>query len=89
VYGKYVQGINSAFIHLRGSSWHGQDAKMVFWVERYWIQLLVIAGTAFLLAGMCLYRSYNAHKTHKVVELGASLQTGSVNGSVRIGMKGV
>ncbi|GAX83710.1 hypothetical protein CEUSTIGMA_g11135.t1 [Chlamydomonas eustigma] len=74
VYGKYMQGPDSAFIHLRGSSWHGQDAKFVFWIERYWIQLSVFGGLVFLIAALSLFRIYNTQskQNHRVVEVGSA-----------------
>lgn len=39
----------SFFSHHRGSSWHGKDAKLIFWMGGHWIQI-TIAG--FTIAGV-------------------------------------
>lgn len=54
VYGKYEKTDAAYFKHLHGSSWHGQDAKAVFWLEKYgsWFGAVSIAVllTALLIA---------------------------------------
>ncbi|KAL6759989.1 nucleotide-diphospho-sugar transferase [Haematococcus lacustris] len=37
VYGKYEVTPDAYLRHLHGSSWHGKDAKYVFWLEQYGI----------------------------------------------------
>lgn len=42
-----------------GSSWHGKDARLIFWMGRHWM-LLTVSG--FLVAGvvgLCLWWVYN------------------------------
>lgn len=55
VYGKYEVTSSAYLKHLHGSSWHGNDAKYVFWLEHHGISsaclitvLLVTALTALL-----------------------------------------
>lgn len=39
----------SFFSHHVGSSWHGNDAKLIFWMGRHW---LMLTATGFLAAGV-------------------------------------
>ncbi|KAI9811001.1 MAG: hypothetical protein M1827_005733 [Pycnora praestabilis] len=48
----------SFFSHHRGSSWHGKDARMIFWLGRHWV---IITGVGFFMAGvvgLCLWWIY-------------------------------
>ncbi|CAI7659902.1 unnamed protein product [Penicillium glandicola] len=48
----------SFFTHHRGNSWHGKDARLIFWMGEHWV-FLTVCG--FLLAGVvgfCLWWSY-------------------------------
>lgn len=55
VYGKYDFTGDPAFYHLHGSSWHANDAALVFWLQRNKVALavqgaLVVGGLAGLAA---------------------------------------
>ncbi len=39
----------SFFSHHKGSSWHGKDARLIFWMGSHWIMLTLMG---FLLAGV-------------------------------------
>lgn len=39
----------SFFKHYRGSSWHGKDARLIFWMGRNW---MLLTATGFMLAGV-------------------------------------
>lgn len=39
----------SFFSHHVGNSWHGNDAKLIFWMGRHW---LMLTATGFLVAGV-------------------------------------
>jgi hypothetical protein len=48
----------SFFTHHVGNSWHGKDARLIFWMGQHWM-LLTVAG--FVLAGaagLCLWWAY-------------------------------
>ncbi|KAI9884757.1 MAG: hypothetical protein M1823_003467 [Watsoniomyces obsoletus] len=45
----YAKHATSFFKQYRGSSWHGNDARFVFWMGRHWFLLTV---TGFALAGL-------------------------------------
>ncbi len=51
VYGKYQKTEAAYFKHLHGSSWHGKDAKMVFWLEEYGL----IGGAVLVLIVLTLW----------------------------------
>ncbi|PGH03134.1 hypothetical protein AJ80_08729 [Polytolypa hystricis UAMH7299] len=56
----------SFFVHHQGSSWHGKDAQLIFWMGQHW-KLLTVAG--FLTAGvvgLCLWWLYT-----RVIRLGS------------------
>lgn len=80
IYGKYAKGgPEAAMLHLHGSSWHGKDARVVFWLEAYWLQLLV--GGSFLVGGLAgwLHGRYG----------GARRGTGAVGASAVAGALGL
>lgn len=54
VYGKYDFTGNAAFYHLHGSSWHANDAKLVFWLDKYKTVLIVVGGLAALTVGVAV-----------------------------------
>eukprot|EP00798_Chlamydomonas_sp_ICE-L_P019948 gene19948-26656_t len=62
LYGKYEKGPDALMEHLHGSSWHGNDAKGVFFIEHHWKALLAIAGVALVVAAWLLLRSYGGVK---------------------------
>ncbi|KAK2748091.1 hypothetical protein FQN57_001214 [Myotisia sp. PD_48] len=48
----------SFFTHHPGSSWHGKDARLIFWMGGHW---MLLTASGFLLAGLvglCLWSSY-------------------------------
>ncbi len=51
--------------HRRGSSWHGGDAKLVFWIERYW-KLLLAAAAVCLAAAVVLAWRRRSSATERV-----------------------
>ena len=55
LYGKYDKGPAATMEHLHGSSWHGSDAKLVFWAERYWGALVALGGCAALALAAWVY----------------------------------
>lgn len=57
VYGKYEVTEDAAFYHLHGSSWHADDAALIFWLDRHKLALIV-AGCllAACLLGIALLR---------------------------------
>ena len=50
LYGKYVEGTNPLFLHLHGSTWHGDDAKSILWFVHHRLLLGLLAGC--LLCGL-------------------------------------
>lgn len=44
VYGKYNITSAAYLKHLHGSSWHGNDASYIFWLEHYGIKTLAVVG---------------------------------------------
>ena len=51
LYGKYEKGPAALMIHLHGSSWHGNDAGFVFWLDTHW-KGLVLIGCCIVLSGL-------------------------------------
>ena len=52
LYGKYVPAGESLFVHLFGSSWHGDDAKSALWLVHHPLLLLgagVLSAVAYAL----------------------------------------
>lgn len=68
----------SFFRTYEGNSWHGKDARFIFWMGRNWVLLTVVgfavAGVVFL-AGWFVYR--------RVIGWGKR-RKGSVNGSPKL-----
>ena len=68
----------SFFRTYEGNSWHGKDARFIFWMGRNWVLLTVVgfavAGIVFL-AGWFVYR--------RVIGWGKR-RKGSVNGSPKL-----
>lgn len=60
----------SFFIRYGGSSWHGRDARFIFWMAAHWMLLTALGFIAAGVVGMCLWRIYRrisssgAHKRH-------------------------
>ncbi|KAJ5902506.1 Mannosyl phosphorylinositol ceramide synthase SUR1 [Penicillium taxi] len=55
---EYNQHSWSFFTHHVGNSWHGKDARLIFWMGQHWLFLTV---SGFLLAGVfgvCLWWTY-------------------------------
>ena len=46
LYGKYDASGDAAFYHLHGSSWHADDAALIFWLDRNKRLLVSLAGLA-------------------------------------------
>jgi hypothetical protein len=53
MYGKYVRSSRQLFVHLHGSSWHGEDARSVLWILRHPVILLCAICAGF---GAAAYR---------------------------------
>lgn len=58
IYGKYVKGPEAYMKHLHGSSWHGSDAKYIFVLEEYWLQLVVVGSVCALALAYHVYQHY-------------------------------
>lgn len=56
----------SFFTHHRGNSWHGKDARFIFWMGQHWILLTFLGFTLAGVVGFCLWWSYG-----RVMLLGA------------------
>lgn len=50
MYGKYANSSEAIFVHLFGSSWHGEDAKSVLWIFKH--RWFVVGMTAMALVGV-------------------------------------
>jgi len=42
--GKYDLSGDPVFYHLHGSSWHADDAQLIFWAEKHKTALLALGG---------------------------------------------
>lgn len=62
LYGKYDKGPAATMEHLHGSSWHGGDAKLVFWFERYWGALVALGGCVALALAAWAYCRWGSSK---------------------------
>ncbi|KAI5307718.1 hypothetical protein KEM55_007600 [Ascosphaera atra] len=49
----------SFFTYHKGSSWHGKDAQLIFWMGQNWIMLTVLGTVLCLLVGFTLYKCYS------------------------------
>ncbi|KAJ5972778.1 uncharacterized protein N7479_002696 [Penicillium vulpinum] len=56
----------SFFTHHRGNSWHGKDARLIFWMGQHWFFLTVCGFLLAGVVGVCLWWSYG-----RVMLLGA------------------
>jgi mannosyltransferase OCH1-like enzyme len=48
----------SFFSHHRGNSWHGKDAKMIFWMARHWMLLTALGFALAGCVGLCFWWVY-------------------------------
>ncbi|KAI9677653.1 MAG: hypothetical protein M1817_006608 [Caeruleum heppii] len=48
----------SFFAHHRGSSWHGRDAQLIFWMGRHWMFITAIGFVLAGLVGLCAWWVY-------------------------------
>jgi len=48
----------SFFKHYEGSSWHGKDAKLIFWMGSHWFFLTVMGFLIAGVVGFCLWWLY-------------------------------
>jgi len=55
-YGKYDFSGDPVFYHLHGSSWHADDAAVVFWLDKY-KGLLIGLGVVVVIAGVAVWYS--------------------------------
>ena len=53
MYGKYVVSPDPLFLHLHGSSWHGEDAKSVLWFLRH--PVVIASVVLILVAVLAIY----------------------------------
>jgi hypothetical protein len=62
-YGKYDFSGDAHFYHLHGSSWHADDAQLIFWLDRHKV-VLVLLGSLVAAggAGLVLLRCVLAHR---------------------------
>lgn len=72
MYGKYASSLHPLFLHLHGSSWHGEDARSVLWCLRHPIILLcaVLAGLGAAGAQFWLARRNLRNKTTEGADAG-------------------
>ncbi|KAK9818085.1 hypothetical protein WJX72_006886 [[Myrmecia] bisecta] len=71
MYGKYVKAANPLFVHLHGSSWHGNDAQSVRWFLKHPLLLgVALLMTLSTLGGVLLTRKLAAKRA-------SSLEAGS------------
>ena len=54
VYGKYDFSGDPVFYHLHGSSWHADDAAVVFWLDKYKVHLIGL-GMVVAIAGVAVW----------------------------------
>jgi len=82
----------SFFRIYKGDSWHGNDAKLIFWMGRNWLLLTVLGfllGGAVAVAVWCIYSrlvAMGATRKRRVTlpTAGGSGGVGSVGGSPRV-----
>ncbi|KAI5294123.1 hypothetical protein KEM52_004671 [Ascosphaera acerosa] len=48
----------SFFTYHKGSSWHGKDAQLIFWMGQNWMLLTVLGTTLVLAVGYVAYKCY-------------------------------
>ncbi|KAK2764906.1 hypothetical protein FQN54_008603 [Arachnomyces sp. PD_36] len=48
----------SFFTHHQGSSWHGKDARLIFWMGGHWMLLTTIGFLVAGIVGFCLWWAY-------------------------------
>ncbi|KAI9847834.1 MAG: hypothetical protein M1837_001727 [Sclerophora amabilis] len=48
----------SFFTHHRGNSWHGKDAKLIFWMGRHWMLITTLGFVFAGLVGLCAWWVY-------------------------------
>jgi len=53
MYGKYIASPDPLFLHLHGSSWHGDDAKSVLWFLRH--PIVIVSAVLLLLVVLALH----------------------------------
>lgn len=56
LYGKYVPTGESLFVHLFGSSWHGEDAKSALWLVHHPAVLLAASAMSAMACALYLWR---------------------------------
>jgi len=56
----------SFFTHHTGNSWHGKDARFIFWMGQHWVFLTIMGFALAGVVGICLWWTYG-----RVVLLGA------------------
>ncbi|KAJ5569994.1 uncharacterized protein N7459_009424 [Penicillium hispanicum] len=48
----------SFFTHHTGNSWHGKDARFIFWMGQHWMFLTLCGFLLAILVGFCLFWTY-------------------------------
>jgi len=73
----------SFFSHHRGSSWHGEDARLIFWMGSHWMLLTALGFLAAGVVGFVLWWGYR-----RILLFGArKIQPrGSSKGGLRVSM---
>lgn len=62
-YGKYDFTGDAYFYHLHGSSWHADDAQLIFWLDRHKLVLVLLGSLlAAGLAGLAVLRCIMQHR---------------------------
>lgn len=56
----------SFFTHHTGNSWHGKDARLIFWMGQHWMFLTFLGFLTAAVVGFCLFWTYG-----RVVLLGS------------------
>jgi len=64
--GEYNQHAWSFFKHYRGSSWHGKDAQLIFWMGQHWMLLTAMGFLTAGVVGICVWWVYS-----RVLRLGS------------------
>lgn len=69
MYGKYVASSDPLFLHLHGSSWHGDDAKSVLWFLRHPVVIAsVVLVLLTVLAGYLVVLRFQTPQKLSVLE---------------------
>lgn len=48
----------SFFTHHLGNSWHNNDVKFIFWMQRHWVLITIVGFTVGLALLWCIYSTF-------------------------------